>query len=174
MLYSIALPKEDKIRIAIVDIIAIAAVFLVPALAHKFSIPLYLAEPLRLMIILSITHTRKGNAYILALTLPLFSYIVSGHPVFYKMLAISGELALNVYLFYRLIELFPNKIFSGALSIIISKAFYYSSVMALILANLMTNEDAGHPILPQIIMGIVFIAYLQLFYKREENPKGLK
>ncbi len=76
---TIALPLHRKNIIAslILDAAALAFIYLVPTFSHLLSLPVYFIEPMRLMLILAMVHTDKRNAYILALTMPLFSFIIS-------------------------------------------------------------------------------------------------
>jgi len=83
--------EQDRKSLAL-DFIALAIIYFIPTLTHLFSFPLYYIEPMRIMVILAIAHTTKRNAYLLALTLPLFSLLVSGHPILYKSLLMSVEL----------------------------------------------------------------------------------
>lgn len=70
---------------------ALTLIYFTPALSHLLNFPLYLIEPMRLMLILAMVHSNRLNASA-AVSLPLFSFAVSGHPLFYKMSAILLEL----------------------------------------------------------------------------------
>jgi hypothetical protein len=63
-----------KYKTAILDVTALLIIYLTPAISHLFSFPVYLLEPMRIMLILAVVHTSRKNAYLLALTLPLFSF----------------------------------------------------------------------------------------------------
>ena len=69
-------------RSVLLDAIGLVFVYFIPSISHVLNVPIYLVEPMRIMVILAIAHTTQRNAYILALTLPLFSYFISAHPVF--------------------------------------------------------------------------------------------
>ncbi len=56
----------------IIDILGLTFIYFVPAISHLLSFPLYLVEPMRVMLIIAIAHTTKRNAYLIALTLPVF------------------------------------------------------------------------------------------------------
>ena len=79
-------------------------IYLTPSLSHLVSSPIYYFEPMRVFLIFTMVHMKKKNAYVLALTLPLFSFVVSAHPSFIKMLLITVELSLNVFFFYLISE----------------------------------------------------------------------
>lgn len=149
----------------LIDISALVFIYLVPTLSHLLSLPVYLIEPMRLMLVLALVHTNKQNGYLLALTMPLFSFIISGHPVFAKMLLIAAELLLNVYLFYlfsnRMKHIFPA-IF---LSILLSKAVYYLLKFALIQLAVINTGLVATPLLVQLVMAVIFSLYLAFFYK---------
>lgn len=158
---------KEKIKTVCLDIIALAVIYFVPAFAHNFQIPIYLAEPLRIILVLSVLHTRKENAYILALTLPLFSYLISGHPIFFKMLIVMFELTLNVWLFLDLSKRMNNIIFPMFLSIVVSKVFYYTFQFLFISLNLLNIDQIDHPIFPQVIVTLVFSIYAVLILRKK-------
>ena len=161
---STALQKLN-VRSIIFDIIAISFIYFVPALSHILSMPVYLIEPMRLMLILALVHTTKQNAYILAITMPLFSFLISAHPVFPKMLLITFELGLNVFLFHLLLSKFKNTFFPILLSIIGSKLVYYILKFGLIQFAILKSGLISTPILIQSIMALLFSGYLFLFFK---------
>ena len=149
----------------LIDFSALAFIYLVPTFSHLLSLPVYFIEPMRLMLILALVHTNKRNAYFIALSLPLFSFLISSHPVFAKMLLISFELGLNVYLFYLLKEVL-KKIFPAiVLSILLSKLVYYSIKYLMIHFMILNTGLISTPILIQLITTLVFSLYLYLILK---------
>ena len=145
---------------------ALAFIYLVPTISHLLSLPVYLIEPMRLMLILGLVHTTKKNAFILALTMPLFSLIISGHPAFPKMVLIAVELSLNVFLFYALARKIKYIFPSILLSIIISKTIYYLLKFILIKFTIINTALISTPILIQLITTLIFSCYLFAFYKK--------
>lgn len=163
---TIQLTSKRTIGFAIFDILALAFIYFVPTISHMLSFPLYLIEPMRIALILALVHTTKRNAYIVALTLPIFSYLVSAHPVFYKMLLISGELVLNVWLFYFILSKTKSAFASILSSIVLSKAAYY--LVKFIAIALILNTDVkfiATPIYIQVATTAAFSIYLGLMYK---------
>jgi hypothetical protein len=159
----------SKIKTIIFDILALLAIYLVPAISHLFSFPVYYLEPMRIMLILAIAHTTKKNAYLIALTLPIFSLLISAHPSMIKTSLVTGELLLNVWLFFFLFEKFSNKTISIFLSILISKIFYYLVKFLLINSALMGGDLISTPVYIQMIMLLVMSAYIYLSsYTRKE------
>ena len=117
--------STQNVKSVLFDIGAIAFVYFVPANSHLLSLPAYLIKSMRLMLIRAFFHTTKQNAYIIALCLPLFSFLISAYPVLPKMVLISFELVLIVFLFFTLIKKF-NNIFLAILSSIITSKLIYS------------------------------------------------
>lgn len=166
---SIALTSKRTIGYIIFDMLALAFIYLVPTISHMLSFPLYLIEPMRIALILALVHTTKRNAYIIALTLPVFSYLVSAHPVFYKMLLISGELVLNVWIFYFLLGKTKSAFVSIISSIVVSKAVYYlAKFIALAIIFNSTESIISTPLRVQVITTLVFSGYLWLMLKKRK------
>jgi len=151
-----------KIKNIVFDLIALLAIYLVPAVSHLLSFPVYYLEPMRIMMILAIVHTSRKNAYLIALTLPLFSFLISAHPSLIKTSLITGELLFNVWLFFFLSEKLSNKTLSVFLSIIASKLFYYLIKFLLINSAVMVGDLISTPIYIQIIMLFVLSGYIYL------------
>jgi len=159
----------QKIKNIVFDLIALLAIYLVPAVSHLLSFPVYYLEPMRIMLILAIVHTSRKNAYLIALTLPLFSMLISAHPSLVKTSLITGELLLNVWLFFLLSEKLSNKTLSIFLSIVVSKIFYYLVKFLLVTSALISGDLIATPIYIQIIMLFVLSGYIYLmsFDRRE-------
>lgn len=161
----ISLTKENK-RSVMLNVIALIFIYFVPTISHLLSLPVYYIEPMRIMLILALVHTTKQNAFILALTLPLFSFLVSAHPVLPKMILIAFELSLNVYLFYLFAKKFKNNFTAILLSILVSKLVYYIIKFGLIQFAILKSGLVSTPILIQVIMILLFSSYITFFYKR--------
>jgi hypothetical protein len=158
--------SKDILKGSIFDVFAIAGIYLVPTLSHLFALPIYFIEPMRLMLILAIAHTSKKNAYFLAASLPIFSFIVSAHPVFLKTLLISGELLFNVWLFFFLAEKIKNKFGAMVLSIGIAKLAYYAIKFGLLSFVLLEGSLISTPILMQVVTTLIFSGYILLMKKQ--------
>jgi hypothetical protein len=154
---------------ALVDAVALAFVYFVPAIAHLISFPVYMIEPMRLMVILSMAHSTKKNSYLLALTLPLFSFIVSSHPEFVKMLVISAELALNVFLFYLVLGRMKNVFAAMISAIVISKLFSYVMYMVFFSLAFARAEAETSFLLAQLATTLMFSSYV-FFFRKRINP----
>jgi len=152
----------SKIKNIIFDLLALLFIYLVPAISHLLSFPVYYLEPMRIMLILAIVHTSKENAYLIALTLPLFSMLISAHPSLIKTSLVTGELLLNVWLFFFISEKLLNKTLSILLSIVVSKLLYYLIKILLINSAVMSGDIISTPIYIQIIMLFVLSGYIYL------------
>lgn len=165
---STQLTKKNTLTSILIDIGALTFIYLVPTISHIINLPVYLIEPMRLMLIFALVHTNKTNAFIIALTLPLFSFLVSGHPVFPKMILIAFELSLNVYLFYFLASKIKSVFPAIFLSIILSKVIYYMLKFGLVSMAIIDGTVISTPLTIQLITTIVFSSYLFLFYRKNK------
>jgi hypothetical protein len=144
----------------IIDALAFGVVLFTPAIAHLAGFPVYMLEPMRLMLILSIAHASKRNSFLLALALPLFSFLVSGHPMLLKMIIITGELVFNVALFYWFVKKFSNPFFAMLAAIVVSKVACYLVYWPVFSWAFVVGEAAPAFILVQVITTLIFSAYL--------------
>jgi hypothetical protein len=158
--------KKELIKSGIFNLLALLVVYLTPVFSHLISLPIYYIEPMRLILILAIAHTSHKNAYLLALTLPLVSFLFSGHPSLLKTSLITGELVLNVFLFYQLQKIFNTGFVTAILSIIFSKLLYYILKFALIQFSFINSDLISTPIYIQIVMMIVFSSYVFILSKK--------
>jgi hypothetical protein len=154
-------------RSIFLDILALAFIYFVPTISHLLNVPLYLVEPMRIMIILALAHTTKKNAYLLALTLPLFSFLISAHPNVFKALIMTLELLLNVWLFYKL-STKVNQFVAIFSSIIISKVVYYLLKFGLISFAVLQSGLISTPIYLQLITTVVFSGYLFFIIRKNQ------
>ncbi len=143
-------------KLAIWDIVILGIIYLVPSLSHLFSIQLYLLDPMRIVLLGSLLFFRDyKNAYFLAFTLPLFSFIVGGHPIFLKSLLISFELFTNVGLLVVFINKGKTTFIKILLSIIISKLLYYVVKYVVIVTGLWETQLVSTALWAQLFVAIV-------------------
>lgn len=158
---------QRKIKSIIFDILALSFIYFVPAISHMLSFPVYLIEPMRIMLILSLAHTGRNNAFIIALTLPLFSFLISSHPSGLKTAIIAFELILNVWLYFLLAEKLRNEFAAMLLSITASKIAYYAVKYMFLSAGLMSGELVTTPIYIQVITTLAFSTYIYLISRKK-------
>jgi hypothetical protein len=165
-----ALLAKEKIKTYLFDIPALILVFIIPSLSHLLNFPLYLLEPMRIILILAILHTNKINAFLLAISLPLISFLTSGHPVFLKSLLVAAELSINVWLFYMLSKKIKAAYFAIFSSIILSKVFYYMIKYLLVSTLLLDTSLISTPLLIQFGLTIILSFYTFIyFYSRNHK-----
>jgi len=119
---------------------------------------------MRVIIIISLVHTSRNNSYLLAVLLPLISFVFSNHPSIAKSFILSGDLLLNIFLFYILKRWF-NVFISMALSIILSKLAYYFAKYLLIQFSLIEGVLISTPLYIQLIIIVVLSSYSYLAVK---------
>lgn len=162
---TMATSQKTMINSLIINSVALLFIYFTPALSHLLNFPLYLVEPMRIMVVLAMVHGDKRNAFILAATLPLFSFAISAHPVFYKMLLISAELSLNVWLFYVLKERMRNNFMAMISAVVLSKTAYYLLKSVFISAALLGAGLFSTPVWIQGLTTILFGAYAFIWSK---------
>jgi len=125
-----------------VDIVIFVSIFFIPALSHVAPFPLYLLDPMRILLFAGYLLSRQNaNTFILAVAMPLFSSIVTGHPPFFKALLISVELVVNIFLLVQLIDRTKLHLaLSLFLSMIASKLVYYGLKSVFIYSGLIEGE----------------------------------
>lgn len=164
-----SLSRRDLLKALLIDMAALAFILVTPSLAHLFSFPVYMLEPMRLMVILSLAHSTRKNSYLLALALPLFSFLVSGHPEPVKMMIITAELALNVFLFYFIASRIRSIFLSGVGSILLSKIFCYLAYLV-IFSMVFVRDEAGTMFLVvQVLTTLIFSGYLFVLFKGKRS-----
>jgi hypothetical protein len=149
----------------LIDIGAVLVVYFLPEISSLLDIQLYLFEPIRVIIVLSMVHSSKKNAYLLALLLPILSFLLSNHPSITKTFILTGDLLLNIFLYFKLNEFYKNKFLSMAVSIIISKAAYYLVKYLLFKFSLLEGSLIATPIYIQLLIVIILSGYVYLMDK---------
>ena len=152
---TISLLNKGNVKRYIFDFIALAVIYFLPAFSHLISFPLYLLEPMRIMVVLAMIYTDKRNAYVIAATLPVFSFLLSGHPLIIKSLLILVELMMNVWLFFALKGMIPNSFVRMIAAISGSKALYYILKIIVLSAGFMSGELVATPLYMQLIVTVV-------------------
>jgi hypothetical protein len=108
----------------------------------------------------------KKNAYVMAVTLPLFSFFVGGHPVFAKAILMAAELTANVLLFDILSRNMKNTAIAMFVSIAASKMFYYIIKYGIISVRLLDGPIVATELVTQLIVAIVLSV---AFWKYRES-----
>jgi hypothetical protein len=159
-------PSKEKIKSSVIYLSAIIFIVFVPAISHLVALPIYYFEPMRIMLIIALVHTTKKNAYLLALTLPLFSFLVSAHPSLLKTLLITSELLLNVFLFFVFSEKMKNNFWAMLTSLFISKILYYLVKFMLLSTMVLEGNLVSTPLYIQGTMILLFSSYVFFLAKK--------
>ena len=152
--------------VMVLDVLALLLVYFLPALTHLTTIPFYIIEPFRLMVLVSlVVMNNKHNALLLAVTLPLFSFLIATHPLFVKALLISIEMVFNVLIYSWLIKKINKPIGVILISIVVSKAGYYLLKYGFISMGLMSMSLVSTSLMVQLAVAIVTALLFGQIYK---------
>src|SRR6056297_2743859 len=132
-------------------------------------IPMSLFEPMRIVLILALVHTHRINALVLAVTLPFFTFLVSGHPILPKAILISGELVINVLLFFAIASRVKSNFVAILSSIVLSKMLYYFAKFLLIQAAVLEMGLVSTSLWIQATTTLVFSVYVALFFRKNKQ-----
>jgi hypothetical protein len=151
----------------LLDIVALVVVFFTPKIGEYIHLPFWMIEPMRLMVILSIAHSTRANSFLLAFVLPVFSWAVSGHPEFFKMIVITGEITINVFLFYLLIRKIDSVFLSMIISIVVSKVICYIIYLLFFSMIVFRDEAEFSFLIAQVISTLVFSFYVAWVFRKK-------
>jgi hypothetical protein len=166
-----AIPKQDVIIAFLLDLAALAVVYFTPALCDLIKLPFWMIEPMRLMVIVSLVHSTRFNSFLLALTLPLFAWAVLGHPGFDKMIIMTVEMAVNVFVYYFLVRRTQAVFISMLIAIVASKILCYTLYLvfsSVITVNLEEETETGF-LIAQVITTLVFSGYALLILRKKRQ-----
>jgi len=150
-----------SIKSLVIDFAGILLVYFLPEISGLLNSPFYLFEPMRVIVIVSLVHSSKKNSYLLALLLPLISFLFSNHPSIAKTFILSGDLLLNIFLFFFFKKSY-NTFLSMAFSITLSKLAYYFAKYLMIHFSVIQGDLISTPIYIQVILIISLSGYSYL------------
>jgi len=156
---------KSNIKTYLIDFSLLLLIYFLPALSHLFAFPIYYLDPMRIALVVALVHTSKKNAFIIALTLPLFSFLISAHPQILKSFLLSAELIINLSLFFLFKEKIKNVFTSLFLSIFISKVIYYSLKLTVIYFALLNDKLFSTPVYFQLGSALILSSYIYLANK---------
>lgn len=172
---TIAISRILSPRNIAVDMVIFVSIFFIPALSHVAPFPLYLMDPMRILLFTGYLLTRQNaNAVLLALAIPLFSSLVTGHPLLFKAILISIELTVNLLLFMKLIKSTRLHIaLSLFVSIIGSKLVYYVLKLALINFGFIEGELVMTNLMLQLATAVfVTVLFYLIWTKTGQQRKS--
>lgn len=164
--------KAFSFKNLLFDAVLLSIVYFIPALSHLCPVPIYLLDPMRLVLLTGLLLTRNNiNAYFLALTIPIFSSFLIGHPPIVKAFLISIELITNILLFVQLINKPKFQVpVALLLSIILSKMVYYASKFMLIKFGILNGVLLSTPLFLQIgVVILITLVFSTIWMKVSRN-----
>ncbi len=162
-----------NLKSLIISLCGLLLIYFLPDISSLLNIPLYLFEPMRVMIIIAIVHTSKENAYILAVLLPAASLLFSSHPSIIKTFILSGDLLLNIFLYFSLIKFKFNKFLLMSMCIVASKLVYYLAKYLLIQFSVLKGDLIATPLYIQLLIVIILSGYVYLVDKLSSTNRAL-
>ena len=154
-----------NLKSLVISLCGLLLIYFLPDISNLLNIPLYLFEPMRVIIIIAVVHTSKENAYILAVLLPAASLLFSNHPSIIKTFILSGDLLLNIFLYFSLIKFKVNKFLLMSVCIVASKLAYYLAKYLLIQFSVLKGDLIATPLYIQILIVIILSGYVYLVDK---------
>jgi hypothetical protein len=120
-------------RTVLLDFALLAGIFLMPSLSHLLAMPIYLLEPMRIAVLIALLFSHRANAWLVAITLPLASFLISGHPEPVKavLMGIEFSVLIATYAALRHTLRLPTIAAIGA-AIVAGKLVYYGSKAAVL------------------------------------------
>jgi hypothetical protein len=157
-------------HIVLTDLLVFLLVYFLPAFSHMLPVPLYLLDPMRIIVFAGYLFSRnEKNAFFLALTIPIFSMLVSGHPPFFKAFLISIELSANILLFIYLQQRIKWIVLALFVSIVSSKVIYYALKFVFLKLALIDGSFISTSVFIQLGTVLFITILLSFFLKRERS-----
>jgi len=154
--------------VLIIDLLALGFILLMPAMSHMTGIPFYFIEPMRILLVVALIFSNRYNAYALAVLLPLFSFLVSGHPSPVKMIIIMAELLLNAWLFLGFLQKTKKPFLSMLTSVLLSKVFCYSMYWVVFSWAFVVEESATIFLVSQMAVTLVLSTLVAIISSKRQ------
>lgn len=154
---------KSDLKTYLIDLGLLLFIYLIPTVSHLFAFPIYYLDPMRIALVVSLLFTSRKNSLLIALSLPIFSFVISSHPQFAKSILLSAELVLNLSLFFLFGKSIKNIFTAFLLSVLITKIFYYLTKYILINSSLIDDKLFSTPVFFQIGTAVLLSLSLFLF-----------
>jgi hypothetical protein len=140
-------------NVIIIDIVLLAALYLVPSISHLTATPIYMLEPMRIALIIALLFTNRANTYLLAFTIPLVSAWITGHPPPLKAVLMGIEFSILVATYLHLVNKDKIPAFIALVAgILLGKAVYYTLKYLALSAGWLGGSLVSTPVLNQLIL----------------------
>ncbi len=161
-------------NILLIDVALLVALYMVPGFAHLTALPLYMLEPMRIALCVSLLFTNRANTYFIALTIPLASTMITGHPPPLKAVLMGIEFSILVASYSYLVQR-PRISAFAALSagILLSKLAYYAMKFVALSTGLLAGSLISTLLQTQLVVAIGTAAVFGLIehYRTKYNNK---
>jgi hypothetical protein len=151
-----ALASLHKHRnVLLIDVVLLAALYLLPSFSHLTALPLYKLEPMRIALIIALLFTNRANTYLIAFTIPLASAMITGHPVPFKAVLMGIELSILVATYGYLVRMERIPAFAALTAgILFGKLVYYAMKFAALSAGLLAGSLISTPLQTQLVLAV--------------------
>jgi hypothetical protein len=150
-------------NVLLIDVILLAALYLLPSFSHLTALPLYKLEPMRIALLIALLFTHRANAYIIALTIPLASSAITGHPEPLKALLMCIEYSLLVAAYAHFVRMPRIPVFAALLAgILLGKLVYYAMKLVALDLGLLSGQLVSTPVQNQLLLALVTAAVFGL------------
>jgi hypothetical protein len=170
-----ALATLQKHRnVILIDVVLLAALYLLPSFSHLTALPLYKFEPMRIALIVALLFTNRANTYLIAFTIPLASAMITGHPEPFKALLMGIEFTILVAGYSYLVQKVRIPAFAAlTAAILLSKVVYYAMKFAALGAGLLAGNLVSTPVQTQMVLAIGTAAVFGLIEAYRTGNKQL-
>jgi len=153
------------------DVIAVLLIIYMGEISRLIGYPLYVIDPMRLMLVLAFAFNPRWNGWVLALLLPLASYYLGYHPPLAKTALMAIELLLNVWLFWYLLDKTRMALLSILVSIVFSKAVYYMMKFICLKLGWLEGDLIATSLETQMITTVIFSVFIFVMFLFNGKPK---
>ena len=159
---------HKSIQLIFTDLMATLLILVLPAVSHVLPFPVYYLDPMRLVLFTAyfINHNHR-NAYALAMALPIFSMLYSGHPIPVKAVLISFELLLNMILLRIFVKMGWNIFLAVLASILLSKVGYYLVKFILLKSTILEGDLFSTNLFTQVLIALGLSGLFYLFLRNK-------
>ena len=159
--------------VLVIDVVLLAALYLVPALSHATALPVYMLEPMRIALIVALLFTNRANTYFIAVTIPLASVLVTGHPEPLKALLMCIEFSTLVAAYGFLADRFRIPAFAAlTAAILLGKVVYYTLKAGALSAGWLSGSLVSTPVKFQVVLiiGTAAVFGCTEYYRKKRLP----
>jgi len=162
--------------VLLLDVVLLVALYLVPSLSHATALPVYMLEPMRVALIVALLFTNRANTYFIAVTIPLASALLTGHPEPLKAVLMCIEFSILVAAYGYFAQRLRIPAFAALTAgILISKLVYYTMKAGALSAGWLSGSLISTPLKTQLALAIGTAAVFGLieYYLMKNKQKGL-